>query len=104
MISLICIILGYENDNHVDEATLGVLMSLAPMSINLFPIYDGCNLLARNINEHLDEFPIISMFRYPSYLFYLFVHQNDEYFKGLNLKMTSDRGNELPMFKWNEYS
>ena len=45
-ISLICIILGYE---QVDELSLCFLLSITSIYSNNFPRYDLCSLLARNI-------------------------------------------------------
>ena len=67
-----------------------------------FPRYDLCSFLAINIKEKLDDFPIVAFCKYPSCLFYFFIHQNCEYFKGLNLKMFDEQGNPIPVLKWHE--
>ena len=99
-VSLICIILGYE---QVDELSLCFLLSITSIYSNSFPRYDLCNLLARNIKQKLDDFPIVSLYIYPSFLFYFFIHQNCEYFKGLKLKMVDEQGNPLKFLNGMNY-
>ena len=94
--------LGYENDEIVDNVVLGILISLTPIFGNTFPRYDLCESLIQRIHEQIEEFHIISFFRYPYYLFHMFLHQKFEYYKSLNLKMTDESGNPIPIFKWND--
>ena len=83
--------LGYENDIQVNELVLGFLLIMTPISSNTFPIYEIYNILDWNIHENIDEFILISVLRYPSFLFSLFVYKNFEYFKSPNLKTIDEK-------------
>ena len=70
-ISLIYTILGYKNNEEVDENLLDFLTHLKPTTkewtkLNIYGFLDEA------INQQVTNFTSLEVFRYPSYLFFLF--------------------------------
>ena len=86
-IALICIISGYDDDKFVIEIILGFLSLLTPSTGVMPPIFDLCHHLAEKIHNQLAEYLALERFRYPSMLFYMFLYQNFQHFKGLEMKL-----------------
>ena len=84
--SLICTILRYEDDQVVYDSILGLILKLTPiLGVGTTKI-DVCNFISPQMKEQLDEFLSLELFKYPSYLFFMFVCQNYEHFHNLGLK------------------
>ena len=100
IIALLCIILGYKYDEEVDESILGFLAQLHPVS-NEISKWNTYVFLAQILNQELTNFPDHEIFRYPSFLFFLFLYYNFKYFEILGLNMTDHMDKDLLVHEWN---
>ena len=73
--SLLCSILGYKSDEEVYETILGFMSSLHPIRVQTQTCITP-NFVADIFNQQLTEFPSQEFFSFPSYLLFLFLHQN----------------------------
>ena len=72
--SLICTILGYEDDKIVYDNVLGFFLSLIPVLGDRPLNFDGCSFLPQEIHEKIEEFPSLELSRYPSYFLFMFIY------------------------------
>ena len=88
-IAIMCTILGYKNDDEVDETILGFLAHVPPFSKEI-PKWNILVFLYQSLNQQLIEYPTLEDFRYASCLLFLFLYQNFKCFESLGLRMNDE--------------
>lgn len=73
IITMMCSLLGYDNNHVVDETILGFRLTLCPNNGPLIRL-DYSRYLIVSINLHLIQFSITGYFRFQSDLVYLFLY------------------------------
>lgn len=97
---MIYLILGYDNDNTVYEAILGMMEGIFPHS-RLPPVqYCYAKYLVDAINDQLCKFSVYKYFRYQSYLVYLLLFYQAPNFEHLHLNRFYDKSNPLLVTEW----
>jgi hypothetical protein len=86
-ISMISVILGKYNDLVVDEFVLGIMVAIFPIITKPMTKFIFSQFLADQIHYQLSEFESLRIFRYQSYLVYLFLFSQAYHFTHCGLKV-----------------
>jgi hypothetical protein len=71
VITMVTLILGYEDDSVLDEVILILMNHIFPNSDSVSHKFDFTQLIIEAMHEELKGFEIYKVFRFQSYLFYL---------------------------------
>lgn len=92
-------ILGYDDDQKVDEVILGLMLALG--SSKTVPVmFYYYKFLADSINLQLVQFSTTRSFIFKSYLLDLFLFSQVNQFASINLKLQDEVGNPLSGIHW----
>jgi hypothetical protein len=87
VIYMIASILGCDDDSTMDETILGLLNDISP-SPSFPPLkYNFIEFMSNAIHVQLCGFHDFKMFHYQSYLMFMLLYSQYDYFKYLNLKL-----------------
>ena len=78
VVSLVCQILGLDDDCHVGEVILGFLLKISSLGYESqsIPVFSLDEYLAEAIYLQLSEFPKVRFFRFQTYLFNMLLCSN----------------------------
>ena len=102
MVSLVCQILGFDNDCHVNEIILGFLLKISSLSsesqsISVFSLDE---YLAEAIHLQLSEFPKVRFFKFQTYLLNMLLCSNVTELQFLSTILSSDLPKHISMFEF----
>ena len=102
VISLVCQILGMDDDCHVSEVILGFLLRISSLSSESqsIPVFSLDEYLAEAIHLQLSEFPKVHFFRFQTYLFNMLLCSNVTELQFFNTICSSDLPKQINMFEY----
>ena len=102
MMSLVCQVLGLDDDCHIGHVILGFLLkvnSLSPES-QLVPVLNLDKYLAEAIHLQLTEFPKVQFFRFQAHLLNMLICSNVTELKFLSTLSSSDLPRKIHLIKF----
>ena len=102
MMSLVCQVLGLDDDCRIGDVTLGFLLkinSLSPESQSV-PVLNLDEYLAEAIHLQLTEFPKVQFFRFQTYLLNMLLCSNVTELKFLSALCSSDLPKQINMVEF----
>ena len=103
-VSLVCQILGLDNDIHVSEVVLGFLLKMSSVSLESeshpVHVFNLDEYLAEAIHIQLVKFSKVIFFKYQSYLLNMLLCSNVSELQFLNTIFSSDLPKQINMFKF----
>ena len=104
VVSLVCQILGLDNDIHVNEVVLGFLLKMSSVSLESesHPVhyFSLDEYLAKFIHIQLVEFPKVIFFKYQSYLLNMLLCSNVTELQFLSTMFSSDLPKQINIFEF----
>ena len=102
VVSLVCQVLGLDDDCHVNEVILGFLLKMSSMSpesqsVHVFSLDE---YLAEAIHLQLSEFPKVRFFRFQTYLLNMLLCSNVTELQFLSTIFSSDLPKQINMFEF----
>ena len=100
--SLVCQVLGLDDDCHVNEVILGFLLKMSSMSsksqsVHVFSLDE---YLAEAIHLQLSEFPKVRFFKFQTYLLNMLLCSNVTELQFLSTIFSSDLPKQINMFEF----
>ena len=105
VISLVCQVLGLDDDFHVGDVILGFLLRISSLSLDSqsIPVFNLDEYLAEAIHLQLTEFPKVWFFRFQTYLLNMLLCSNVIELKFLSTLCSSDLPKQINMFEFANY-
>ena len=100
--SLVSQILGLDDDIHISEVVLGLLLSISSIDLesHLIHCFSLDEYLAEVIHVQLVEFPKVRFFRYQSYLLNMLLCSNVLELQFLSTIFSPDLPKQINMFEF----
>ena len=102
VVSLVCQVLGLDDDCHVNEVILGFLIKISSLSsesqsVHVFSLDE---YLGEAIHLQLSEFPKVRFFKFQTYLLNMLLCSNVTELQFLSTMFSSDFPKQINMFKF----
>ena len=102
MVSLVCQILGLDDDCRVTEVILGFLLKMSSFGSESqsVPVFSLDEYLAEAIHLQLSEFPKVRFFKFQTYLLNMLLCSNVTELQFLSTIFSSDLPKQISMFEF----